>query len=92
MKQMKSISDSEVAIEEMKGTITKLSEEIAALEAGIKALDKAILEATAQRKEENAEYKDLIMNSTSKHYQACLQCMVTRCMHLKELKTLKHFL
>ena len=38
MKQMKSISDSEVAIEEMKGTITKLSEEIAALEAGIKAL------------------------------------------------------
>ena len=31
MKQMKSISDSEVAIEEMEGTITKLTEEIAAL-------------------------------------------------------------
>ena len=39
MKQMKSISDSEVAIEEMKSTITKLLKEIAALENDIARLE-----------------------------------------------------
>merc|ERR1719220_2989740 len=60
-----SISDSQVAIEELEGSIAKLTEEIAALEAGIKALDKAVAEATAQRKAENAEYKDLIMSNNN---------------------------
>merc|ERR1711972_1037333 len=60
-----SIADSEVAIEEMEGSIAKLTEEIAALEAGIKALDKAVIEATAQRKDENADYKDLIMSNNN---------------------------
>merc|ERR1719343_1493117 len=45
-----SISDSEVAIDEMEGSVAKLTEEIAALEAGIKELDKAVVEATEQRK------------------------------------------
>ena len=35
-----------------------LAQEIAALEANIKALDEAVAEATAQRKVENAEYKE----------------------------------
>merc|ERR1740121_1918782 len=34
-----------------------------ALEAGIKALDKSVAEATEQRKAENAEYKDLMANN-----------------------------
>merc|ERR1719203_1592828 len=61
----RSISDSEVAIEELEGSIAKLTEEIAALEAGIKELDKAVVEATAQRKAENAEYKDLILSNNN---------------------------
>merc|ERR1719293_316222 len=36
-----------------------------ALEAGIKALDKAVVEATAQRKDENADYKELTMNNNN---------------------------
>jgi len=43
-----------------KDTIATLAEEIAALEAGIKALDKSVAEATEQRKQENAEYKELM--------------------------------
>jgi septal ring factor EnvC (AmiA/AmiB activator) len=58
-----SISDSETAIEEMKGSIETLGEEIKALTAGIKALDKSVAEATEQRKEENADYKDLMANN-----------------------------
>merc|ERR1711933_327459 len=45
------------------GSIAKLTEEIAALEAGIKALYKAVTKATEQRKAENTEYKDLIMSN-----------------------------
>ena len=41
----------------MEGSIAKLTEEIAAIEAGIKALGKAVAKATEQRKEENADYK-----------------------------------
>jgi len=54
-----SVSDSETAIEEMEGSIDKLTEELAALKKGIKALDKSVGEATEQRKEENADYKEL---------------------------------
>jgi len=59
-----SISDSEKAIEEMKGAIEKLTEEIAALDAGIRALDKSVAEATEQRKEDNADYKDLMSSNS----------------------------
>jgi len=53
-----SISDLEKAIETDKDSIAKLASEIEALIAGIKALDKSVAEATAQRKAENAEYKE----------------------------------
>jgi len=48
------------AIETAKETSATLSEEIAALTAGIKALDKSVAEATEQRKEENTEFKALM--------------------------------
>merc|ERR1719192_736578 len=60
-----SLSDSETAIEELEGSIATLTEEIAALKKGIKALDKSVSEATEQRKEENAEYKELKQSDTA---------------------------
>jgi len=59
-----SISDSEAAISEMEGSIAKLEEELEALDAGIRALDKSVAEATEQRKEDNADYKDLIKSNS----------------------------
>jgi len=53
------------AIATAKDSIATLAEEIAALEAGIKALDKSVAEATEQRKEENAEYKELMAADTA---------------------------
>ena len=47
----------------MEGSIAKLTEEIAALEAGIKELGKAVVEATEQRKEDHADYKELTVNN-----------------------------
>merc|ERR1719330_1194785 len=40
-------------------------EEIAALEAGIKALDASVVEATAQRKQENEEFRDLMASDSA---------------------------
>merc|ERR1712032_439037 len=51
------VSDLETAIESANDAIAKLAEEIAALKAGIKALDKMVVEATEQRKEENEDFK-----------------------------------
>merc|ERR1740129_982344 len=52
-----SIADSTAAIEEMKGTLAELAEELAQLEAGVKALDKSVSEATEMRQAENADCK-----------------------------------
>merc|ERR1719331_962014 len=60
-----SVSDSATAIEELEGSIATLTEEIAALNAGIKALDKAVAEATELRKGENADYKELMQSDTA---------------------------
>jgi len=60
-----SISDSEAAITELEGSIKTLTEEIATLEEGIKALDTSVADATAQRKAENADYKDLMASDSS---------------------------
>jgi len=60
-----SVYDSETAIEEMEGSIEKLTGELKALAKGIKALDKSVAEATEQRKEENAEYKELKQSDTA---------------------------
>merc|ERR1719235_1015753 len=50
------ISTSEAAIEEMSQTSADLAEEIATLQSDVKALDKAVAEATEQRKEEHGEF------------------------------------
>jgi len=59
------VSDSATAIEELEGSITTLTEEIAAVKAGIKALDAAVTEATEIRKTESADYKELKQNDTA---------------------------
>jgi len=59
------ISDSELAIEEMTGALATLKEEIAALEAGIKKLDKAVADATEQRKQESADFEELMTSDTA---------------------------
>jgi len=56
----RSISDSETAIEDAKEALASLTSDIAALVAGIKALDESVAEATEQRKEENAAYKEIM--------------------------------
>jgi len=56
----RTISQEKTAVASSKEAIAGLAEEIAALEAGIKALDRSVAEATAQRQEENAEYKELM--------------------------------
>jgi len=60
-----SIADSETTIKDTEGAIETLGEEIAALNAGIKALDKSVAEATENRKEENADYKELMTTDTT---------------------------
>merc|ERR550532_3759924 len=60
-----SIADSTAAIEEMKGTVAELTEELAQLEAGVKALDKSVSEATELRQAENADYKQLMAEDTT---------------------------
>merc|ERR1719220_559470 len=59
------IADGDSAIAAAKDAIATLAKEMAALEAGIAALDKAVAEATAQRKDENAEYKALMSSNTA---------------------------
>jgi hypothetical protein len=53
------------AMDKAKETIAVLSDEIASLEAGIKALDKSVAEATAQRKEENEDYTEMMAQDTA---------------------------
>merc|ERR1719207_322685 len=53
------------AIEKAKEAIATVKEEIATLEAGIAALDKSVAEATEQRKEENADYSELMAGNTA---------------------------
>merc|ERR1719273_2684475 len=59
------ISDLEKAIEDTNGMIAKLTDEIAALVAGIKELDKQVAEATQVRSEENALYKKTMAEDTA---------------------------
>jgi chromosome segregation ATPase len=53
------------ASDDAKESIATLAEEIAALAAGVVALDKEVAEATAVRKEENAEFKDVLASNTA---------------------------
>merc|ERR1719199_2008587 len=59
------VSNLEKAIAKAKEGVAALTDEIAALEAGIAALDKSVAEATEQRKEENADYTDLMASDTA---------------------------
>merc|ERR1712176_1556192 len=61
----RSVAGEAAAIADAKEAIATLAQEIAALESGIGALDKAVAEATAQRKDENAEYKALMSSDTA---------------------------
>merc|ERR1719410_3169801 len=61
----RTIAGEENAIAAANEAIAVLTGEIAALGAGISALDTSVAAATAQRKAENAEYKDLIASNTA---------------------------
>merc|ERR1719261_770726 len=61
----RSVSNLNKAIEKEKEAIATLADEIKALEDGIVALDKSVAEATEQRKEENAEYTELMANDAA---------------------------
>merc|ERR1712079_618558 len=61
----RAFSDLETAIENAQEDIAKLAEEIDVLKAAIKELDKNVMEATEQRKEENEDYKDLMASDTA---------------------------
>jgi len=59
------IAGEEAGIANAKEAISTLTQEIAALTAGIHALDKSVADATAQRKAENAESKALVASNTA---------------------------
>merc|ERR1712241_433675 len=59
------ISDSDTAISEMNGAVAELADQIAQLEAGVKALDKAVSEATSLRQGENADFKQLVSDDSN---------------------------
>merc|ERR1719195_619357 len=59
------VSDEESAISAAKDGIATLTEEMDALVEGIKALDKSVAEATAQREEEHADYKELMASDSA---------------------------
>merc|ERR1719188_730737 len=61
----RSIEDQEAANAEAKDSLETLNAEIKALSDGIVALDKAVAEATEQRKEENADYTALIAQDSA---------------------------
>merc|ERR1719198_1113878 len=61
----RSVSLLEKAIAKEKEAIAMLSDEIKALEESIVALDKSVAEATEQRKEENADYTELMANDAA---------------------------
>merc|ERR550525_2074634 len=59
------VDDLGSVLEDTKGMIATLTEEIAALVDGIKNLDKSVAEATENRKAENAAYKELMAADTA---------------------------
>jgi len=59
------VSKLEAAVAQSKETIVTLTDELAALSAGITALDKNVAEATEQRKEENSDYTTLMANDAA---------------------------
>merc|ERR1719284_1766865 len=60
----KNIADEEAAIARAEDGIATLTEEIKALVAGIEELDKSVAQATEQRKEEHADFTELMATNT----------------------------
>jgi len=60
-----SIGDIETEIADYKETLKTVEEDLATLKSGIEALDKSVMEATTQRKKENAEYTELMASDTA---------------------------
>merc|ERR1719487_2399149 len=61
----RTIQDLETKLSEAEDAIGTLTDEIKALEDGITELDKNVVKATEQRKEENAEYTELMASNTA---------------------------
>jgi chromosome segregation ATPase len=61
----RAIADSEAAVNDAEESIATLTSEIKALQESIKALDSSVASATEQRKEEHAEYNDLIASNAA---------------------------
>merc|ERR1719316_193021 len=61
----KGVADLNTAIEDSKEGIQTTTGDIAALKTSIKSLDKAVAEATEQRKEENEDYTALMASDTA---------------------------
>jgi len=59
------VADQEAAMESTNDKIATVSEEIARLDAAIKALDKAVSEATEQRKQEHKEFTELMASDSA---------------------------
>merc|ERR1740129_890378 len=59
----RTVANEESAVASTKEAIATLAQDMASLEAGIRALDKSVAEATAQRKDESAEYKNLVTSN-----------------------------
>merc|ERR1719453_1932441 len=59
------IADLEAAIAADEESLATVTAEIAALEDGIKALDKAVVEATEQRKEEHEDFTELVASDSA---------------------------
>jgi len=60
----RSISDADVAVANAQEGIATLTEELKALASGIEKLDKSVAEATEQRKQEHADYTELMALDT----------------------------
>jgi len=61
----RSVADLETAIADAKDGIANSKSEIEALESSLKALDRSVADATEQRKEENAEFTELMSSDSA---------------------------
>merc|ERR1719310_557899 len=59
------LSDAETAIEDAKGALATLADEISATKEAIEELDAAVAEATSQREKENAVYKQTMAQNVA---------------------------
>merc|ERR1719265_182755 len=60
-----SIEDTETELADAKETLKTAEDDLETLQEGIKALDNSVMEATEQRKKENAEYTELMSSDTA---------------------------